>query len=1245
LKRIALGLLAVLLLAALVLAALAALLASDGGVRWLADRAAGSSGGRLVMQQVSGHLGTPLGVGKLVVVTDTQRITLDRLRLVWKPRALLQRRLDIALIAAQTVTVETLKPGPPATLPTRLRLPFELRIAAWDVAQLVLIHGGQTLTFSALHGTLDGVGDRYQLRASATTPWANANADFALGKDAPFKLHGRLDATRATSLPVRARLDLDGTLAAIGFNADARAQGMQFQANGEVAPFAAIVLPRLVLVGQGIDPQQFVAGAPRARFAFSGLFEGRPGERLLGTFSLSNQIPGRFDEGRVPLANLAGAVLGDAARADFSSLALDLGAAGQFSGSGHWRDATLALDIASSSVDLAALHQRLYPTRLRTWLQLSASATRQTLVADLAERWGQGRLSLSLANSVLRLDDAAFSGEGGRLAASGSLALDASRAFVARIDAANINPARFGKFPRAQLNARGDARGTLAPALTVQTQFSLPPGQLEGRPVQGQGRLRYEKNHLVNADIELDLAGNRARLKGAYGRVGDRFDWRVDAPELARLNLGLGGQLQSQGSVSGDPQQPQISVSFAGGKLRLPGGVAVLSVAGKLQLQAAAHGVFAGEIDARGVQYDTVHIDAVTATLRGRRAAHTLAFDARLPQGSVRASLTGGLDATQRWRGQLVNADVLGRWPLHLVAPAALQLARDRQQVDQLAFTLAGGQVNLAQLDRQGDTLITRGMLTNLPLAPVLDLLAGEKKITTDVRVDGDWNLRAGATLDGEAKLVRRSGDARLLDPALDFGLTTLALSARAEASRISASLAIETRAAGRAHAEGQATLERAGAGYSLPRAAPLRWNARVDVPDLRLAKAFLPVGIRADAQLHAAIDGSGSLAAPHLGGQIDASGIRFAMPEQGIAITDGTLKLALEDDRVRVQQGELKGAANDRGVAGRIVLSGEAQLKNSQAGLTATFEKFIVTNRSDRQITVSGVTRLKLDASRLELSGQLTADRARLEMPAADRPQLSSDVVIVGQPPRAVSASQRLPLALDLTLKLGDDFLFKGGGLDARLGGQLRVFTVNQALQGEGAIQVIKGRYAAYGQALDIQRGVLRFAGPVGNPGLDVLAVRKSAAVTAGVQVGGTVQRPIVKLYSDPALPDTDKLAWLVLGHGLENSGQEEYALLQVAAGALLSQAESVGFQSKLAETLRIDSVGVRAGNGESLATTVVSVGKRLSSRATLSYEQSLDGLSQVVKILYQLSPHVRLEAQAGQPNSFDAFYSLEFD
>ena len=1239
-RRVGWGLAGLLgLLAALLVTALG-LTTTSSGFRWLADTAASLSPGQWVLEGVEGHLGEPIRLRKLIITTDTQRVTLQGVRLEWQPRALRRLRLDIDLLAAQSVRVEILKKDlTPPSLPDSLRLPVDVQVAVWDVAQLDVVEAGRTLSFHALHGRLDGVGDRYNLTARGTTPWAEVEGRFGIGKDAPYELQGRFTAQQREPLVLGATLDVSGRLAAIAFRTEARADGMRFMATGEAAPFARIRLPKLLVAGEGIDPRRFSADAPRANLAFSGVFQGQPGERLLGTFSLSNPLAGRLDQQRLPLANLTGAVAGDSEKADFSVLSIDLGAAGQLVGDGQWRDGRLLLKLASERLNLAGLHRDLYPTRIRTALQLSGDAARQTLVADVSETWGTGRFTLTLADAVLRLQDARFSGQAGRVGASGELALDAGRAFSARFEATQINPARFGKFPRARLNARGEVRGVLLPELRLQTQFTLPPGDLEGRPVAGRGRLRYESRHLTDADIDLDLAGNRAKLKGAYGRSGDRLTWDIDAPALARLNLGLAGRLISSGSASGEPRQPQIDARLDASGLRLPGEVAADTLNLRLQLQAAPDGAFNGQLDTRGLRLAGQRVDSARVTLQGRRNAHTLTLDARLPDWGVSASLAGGLDGDLLWRGQLNQAAVQGAWPTTLNAPAALTLGRDRQQVANLALTLAGGRVMVEQFSRQGRQLATRGSLSNLPLAPLLAWLENAPPLTTDLRLNGDWNLRLADTLDGQARLVRHSGDVRLTDPAVNLGLTMLALEARAEASRVTARLSADTREAGHLQAEGRATLERAGAGFSLPRSAPLAWTATIEVPDLRLAKAFLPVGMRADARLHAQLAGSGSLAAPRIEGQIDARQIRFAMPEEGIAITEGTLKILLSGDRVQVQDGVLQGQS------GRIVLSGEGQLKNPRAGVTLNFEKFAATNRSDRRVIVSGITRLTLEQNRLQLGGELTADSARLEMPEASRPVLASDVVVVGRPPREQPVSQRFPLALDLTLKLGDDFLFKGGGLDARLGGALRVFTVAQALRAEGSIRVETGRYAAYGQMLDIERGVLRFLGPIDNPGLDVLAVRKTPSVKAGVQVGGTVQRPVVKLYSDPALPDTEKLSWLMLGHGLENSGQQEVMLLQVAAGALLSQTESANFQARLADAVGIDSITVQAGEGEDLTSTVVSVGKRLSSRAMLSYEQSLDGLSQVVKVLYQLTPHVRLEAQAGEQSSFDVFYTREYD
>ncbi len=334
---------------ALALAALVAagawLTTTASGARWLAQTVTALAGERVRIEGVGGALVGPLTIRRLTVADEFRRIEIEGLRLEWQPRALWQRRFDVAVAAAQTVRVVALKPDPtPPELPTSLRAPLELAVRVLDVARLEVVDGGQTLRFRDLRARLDGRGGRYHLHdARVETPWATVAGEIGVGQDAPFALSGRVSAARSAPLAVTAQLALSGTLAAARFRLDAAAEGMTLFAEGEAAPFAPVRLPRLLVAGEGVDPRVFAADAPAADFAFSGLFEGRPGERLLGSFSLANRLAGRLDEGRLPLASASGAVFGDAAQADFSALALDLGAVGRFAGGGAWRDSPASI--------------------------------------------------------------------------------------------------------------------------------------------------------------------------------------------------------------------------------------------------------------------------------------------------------------------------------------------------------------------------------------------------------------------------------------------------------------------------------------------------------------------------------------------------------------------------------------------------------------------------------------------------------------------------------------------------------------------------------------------------------------------------------------------------------------------------------------------------------------------------------------------------------------------------------------
>jgi len=216
-------------------------------------------------------------------------------------------------------------------------------------------------------------------------------------------------------------------------------------------------------------------------------------------------------------------------------------------------------------------------------------------------------------------------------------------------------------------------------------------------------------------------------------------------------------------------------------------------------------------------------LSAVHANLQGRRNAHTLTLDASMPDWRVTARLAGGLDerqvcpqgvgrackateasTTTLWRGQLTQATAQGPWPMQLMGAATLRLSREQQQVSSLALTLAGGRLTVEQFSRQGAQLASRGSLANLPLAPLLALLETEPPFTTDLRVNGDWDLRAGTTLDGKLRLRRQSGDVRTNEPAQSLGLTTLVLDLDAEASRVTARVEAASREAGQLRAGGR---------------------------------------------------------------------------------------------------------------------------------------------------------------------------------------------------------------------------------------------------------------------------------------------------------------------------------------------------------------------------------------------------------------------------------------------------------
>ncbi len=150
---------------------------------------------------------------------------------------------------------------------------------------------------------------------------------------------------------------------------------------------------------------------------------------------------------------------------------------------------------------------------------------------------------------------------------------------------------------------------------------------------------------------------------------------------------------------------------------------------------------------------------------------------------------------------------------------------------------------------------------------------------------------------------------------------------------------------------------------------------------------------------------------------------------------------------------------------------------------------------------------------------------------------------------------------------------------------------------------------------------------------------MRPNLDVRAGVSIAGTALSPRVRLFSEPELPEMEKLSWLVLGRGPDGLGRTDTALLQRAAVALLA-GDGAAPTAALLGALGLTEFSVRQSDGE-VRETVVTLGKQLSRRWYVGYERSVNATVGTWQLIYRVARRFTLRAQTGQENSLDAIWS----
>jgi translocation and assembly module TamB len=338
-----------------------------------------------------------------------------------------------------------------------------------------------------------------------------------------------------------------------------------------------------------------------------------------------------------------------------------------------------------------------------------------------------------------------------------------------------------------------------------------------------------------------------------------------------------------------------------------------------------------------------------------------------------------------------------------------------------------------------------------------------------------------------------------------------------------------------------------------------------------------------------------------------------------------------------------IQGAAKSG--AGKLKLAGFVDFLTQPewlVDLLLTGENFEVAKIPEAQIALSPALTIKAIGKQANISGTLSVPKAVLtvqEIPE-NAVKVSADEVILGAEVLPETPETSAGIDTDVVVELGQEVSFSGQGLTTHLQGRLNVANKAGKMVMNGAVDLNKATYKRFGQDLTVRKGRFLFNGPVDNPWLDIEAIRvsKSKMVTAVLSLSGPLRQPKTKIFSEPALPETEALAYLVTGGPLNQVSQANSDAL---AGAALSY--GAGQASWLANKLGVGELNVE--EGETLHDSLLAVGQYLTPDFYVGAKVGLFNKQAMLVLKHNIGKSINVETQTGTSQRIKLNYEFDRD
>ena len=1207
-----------------------------------------------------------------------------------------RRAIDLARLSAVSAIVSWApsETKSPIEAPASLALPLSLRLRDVTIDELRLGERGQAphvIRDVRLRGQADADAIRIE-HASARYGPSEAVLAGSLGAARPFPLSAHAE-VRSIVLdkPVQAVLDASGSLLDMALAARSDSAAGRLDAQARITPFSAVPLAALSLTIADFEPDKWLPNVPAMRLAGTADLQPQPGPdfTLAGPFQLTNALPGPVDRQRLPVQSARGTLRWSAAVLDLALERIEGAGGSAQAGAVRSADGAITGKVTFRGIDAARVHTAATATQASGELDFESGPGRQRFAGRATNARGLPvdlDFDVTVAGDVVDIERAIARLGEGRADVSGRIQLGQATAAQLRGEFHALDLSKFVAGADTRLNGRLNVEGTLRPVRRGRAELALSDSQLYGRPIEGRADLQLDGDRL---DVDTELASGDARLRASGGLGGGReLSFDLDVPRLGDLVASLGGSVSAQGKLGGTAQSPWLEATATGTALLLPGQQRIEKLDARLRGGLAPDAPLAVEVTLSGHKAPgrpELWLSAARLAAQGTTSAHAIDLDAKTESGEPLTLRASGGWLQEAWRGKVESLAAGKPLDLLLEGTAPLVIAADRIALGPARFSVRETRFTEVEFSRGDGRWRAFGAFANLqPQALDPRARAARRAVRTTaadpqpLTLAGRWSLEYAEGLTGIFVIERTGGDLYSGADAIHaIGVSDVGAALSIVDNRVTGTAYLRGRALGKVDAAIDAYVDPAGLRLAQDR--PFRVNLDATLPDLGWMGPLIvdTVQIQGSATVQAAIGGTPGN--PSANGQLRGRDLRLVWIEQGFRLENGTLNAALEDGVLVLDEMTFTGEARvppdearalgalTTGQPGTLKVSGRVALQTLTGSIGITATRLPILQRRDRWMVVSGEGGITLTPRRAELYATPTVDGAYIDFSSLRGPRtLPGDVVVVQreQPRQERQAAPPMDVVLKVDGRLGQRFYIRGAGLEARLAGGVAITGRPTQLQAVGTVRIVDGIYNGYGQRLQIQRGLVTFSGPLGNPALNVLAVRTGLPVEVGVLIAGTALAPIVQLHSDVAMSDVERLNWLVLGRPPGAGEGQEAAMLTAAASAIFA-GQADGSASNIMRSLGIDEFGVRSGyqggssilpretvagtlrrgSSSSAAGDFVALGKRINDQLHVTFEQALSGSDYFVALNYQLTRRLSIVARAGSTNALDLVYSLAFD